>query len=69
MIIEINPPFITLGQLLKFSGAAVSGDEAKQIILNGEVRVNGEVCVMRGKKIRENDAVSFGGKSYEIVFK
>lgn len=56
--IEIKTEFIKLDQLLKFSGIAESGSMAKEMIADGIVLVNGEVCTMRGKKIREGDSVS-----------
>lgn len=59
--VKINTGFIKLDGLLKFSGAAVTGSEAKQMILDGIVRVNGEVCTMRGKKIRPGDSVELEG--------
>ncbi|MCR4639970.1 S4 domain-containing protein YaaA [Ruminococcus sp.] len=55
--IKINTEFIKLDSLLKFASLVNSGGEAKQLIQNGEVLVNGEVCTMRGKKIRPGDAV------------
>ena len=59
--IKIVTEFIKLDQLLKFSGVAETGGFAKDMILNGEVNVNGEVCLMRGKKIRPGDIVSANG--------
>lgn len=55
--INITTEFIKLDQLLKFSGMAESGAEAKEMILDEIVFVNGEVCTMRGKKIRPGDIV------------
>lgn len=55
--IQITTEFIKLDQLLKFSGAAAIGSEAKAMITDGIVSVNGEVCTMRGKKIRNGDTV------------
>ncbi len=55
--ITISTEFIKLDQLLKFSGAADIGSEAKSMILDGIVDVNGETCMMRGKKIRPGDIV------------
>jgi len=55
--IKIHTEFIKLDQLLKFSGAAETGGMAKEMILEGEVTVNDEVCTMRGKKIRPGDRV------------
>ncbi len=54
----ITTEFIKLDQLLKFSGLAESGSDAKDMILCGIVSVNGELCTMRGKKIRSGDSVT-----------
>lgn len=54
----ISTEFIKLDQLLKFSGLAESGSDAKDMILCGIVSVNGEKCNMRGKKIRTGDSVT-----------
>ncbi|MBR4096217.1 MAG: RNA-binding S4 domain-containing protein [Oscillospiraceae bacterium] len=56
--VKITTEFIKLDQLLKFAGAVAIGSEAKEIILDGQVKVNGEVCTMRGKKIRSGDTVT-----------
>ncbi len=58
MEVEIKTPYIKLGDLLKFSGYVVMGSEAKMLILQGDVKVNGEVCTMRGKKIVSGDIVT-----------
>ncbi|MDD3027265.1 MAG: RNA-binding S4 domain-containing protein [Erysipelotrichaceae bacterium] len=63
----IKDEYITLGQFLKFSGIADSGNIAKFIIQDGLVSVNNEVCYMRGKKLRENDIVEFEGQKYLVV--
>ena len=55
--ITIYSDFIKLDSLLKFASLAETGGEAKSIIANGLVRVNGEVCTMRGKKIYPGDTV------------
>ena len=49
---------IKLDQLLKFAGLAMTGAEAKEMVLAGIVSVNGEICMMRGKKLRPGDIVS-----------
>lgn len=54
----ITTEYIKLDQLLKYAGIAYSGAEAKDMVLNGIVSVNGEVCTMRGKKIRQGDKVT-----------
>ena len=56
--ISLKTPFIKLEQLLKLSGLTDTGGFAKQIIQDGAVSVNGEVCTMRGKKIRNGDIVT-----------
>ena len=57
--VKINTEFIKLDQLLKFAAVVESGGIAKEVIQNGEVKVNGEICTMRGKKIRAGDKVLF----------
>jgi ribosome-associated protein len=59
--ITIISEFIKLDSLLKFSALVGSGGEAKAVIADGLVAVNGEVCLMRGKKIYPGDKVSFCG--------
>lgn len=58
MNINITTEYIKLDQLLKFSALAESGSMAKDMILDGIVSVNGELCEMRGKKIRTGDSVT-----------
>lgn len=53
--IKIHTEFIKLQDLLKFAGAVETGGDAKLIIQEGRVEVNGEVCTMRGKKMRSGD--------------
>lgn len=65
--VKINTEFIKLDSLLKFASLVSSGGEAKAIIQDGQVLVNGEVCTMRGKKIREGDTVSVGGDEVKVV--
>lgn len=57
-MIKITTEFIKLDALLKFASMVGSGGEAKMLIQDGQVLVNGEVCTMRGKKIRPGDTVS-----------
>ena len=64
--IKIETPFIRLDALLKFSGAAETGGEAKLLIQDGEVKVNGEVCTMRGKKLYPGDRAELAGKTYVV---
>lgn len=63
--LEIRTEFIKLDSLLKFANLVETGGIAKEIILEGRVKVNGEVCTMRGKKIREGDVVTV--EDYEIT--
>ena len=65
--VEITTEFIKLDQLLKFAGIAFSGAEAKDMIVNGYAFVNGEVCTMRGKKIRRGDVVLLDFEDTPIV--
>ncbi len=60
--ITIHTPFIKLDALLKFSALAGTGGEAKNVISDGLVGVNGETCLQRGKKIYPGDIVSFCGE-------
>ena len=65
--IEITTEFIKLDAFLKFTGDVGSGGEAKQIITEGKVFVNGEVCTMRGKKLRSGDTVRIGNEDYTVI--
>ena len=64
--ISIETEHIKLDSLLKLSGLCETGGEAKIVINEGLVSVNGEVCPMRGKKIRPGDRVSFDGVLLEV---
>ena len=55
--VKIKTEFIKLDQLLKFAGLCDTGGFAKELVQQGQVKVNGEVCTMRGKKIRPGDVV------------
>ena len=65
--ITITTEFIKLDSLLKFANAVATGGEAKQIVQDGLVKVNGEVCTMRGKKIRPGDVVTLPGLELTVV--
>ena len=67
--IEINPPFIKLEQFIKFASLVSSGGEAKILIQQGQVAVNGEVCLMRGKKLFGGEKVTLENQSYEVIVK
>lgn len=64
--ITITTEFIKLKDLLKLANLVGTGGEAKIVIQNGDVSVNGEVCTMRGKKIRPGDMVAFDGKELTV---
>ena len=65
--IRINTEFIKLDALLKFAGLCETGGEAKELIQGGAVKVNGEVCTMRGKKCRAGDTVELDGQTVQIA--
>ena len=65
--IKINEEFIRLDSLMKFSGLCNSGGRVKYLIQNGEVKLNGEVCTMRGKKIRPGDKVEYQNRMIEVT--
>ena len=65
--ITIETEYIKLDSLLKFASVVGTGGEAKYVISEGMVTVNGEVCTMRGKKLRPGDKVSFQGLDFEVV--
>ncbi|NLB20788.1 MAG: S4 domain-containing protein YaaA [Clostridium sp.] len=67
MEIKMKTEFIKLDSFLKWAGAVSQGSEAKAYILNGEVNVNGEVELRRGKKIYPGDKVEFNGETYLAV--
>lgn len=65
--ISISAEFIKLDALLKYANLAATGGEAKQMVQAGEVLVNGEVCTMRGKKLRNGDTVTAAGQTVEVT--
>lgn len=65
--IQIHTEFIKLQDLLKFSGAVETGGDAKRIIQEGRVSVNGETCTMRGKKLRPGDRAAIDGETELLV--
>ena len=62
----ISTEFIKLEAAMKFAALAETGGEAKELIQDGQVSVNGEVCTMRGRKLRPGDTFCFGGTSFLI---
>lgn len=65
--IKINTDFIKLDAFLKWAGIASLGSEAKMYIIDEMVKVNGEVCTQRGKKLRVGDIVNFNEEDYKII--
>ena len=66
--ITITTEYIKLQDLLKLAAAVQTGGEAKLVIQEGDVTVNGEVCTMRGKKLRPGDDVCFNGQHYAVIY-
>ena len=64
--VRIKDAYIKLGQALKLAGLVGSGVDAKFVIQNGQVKVNGQVETQRGKKLVDNDEVSFEGNSFVV---
>ena len=64
--VAITTEFIKLQDAMKYANIVYSGGEAKNLILEEQVKVNGEVCTMRGKKLRPGDTFEFMGKLYLI---
>ena len=65
--IAIDTEYIKLDSMLKFAAAVGTGGEAKFVISEGMVTVNGEICTMRGKKLYPGDKVCFEGNTYLIT--
>ena len=65
--IAIKEDFIRLDSAMKLASLVSTGGHAKIVIQNGEVKVNGEVCTMRGKKLYKGDKVEFEASGFEIV--
>lgn len=64
--IQINTEFIKLDSLLKFAGMVETGGEAKELIQAGQVKLNGEVCTMRGKKCVPGDEIELDGRTVTV---
>ena len=64
--IKLREEYIKLGQALKAAGLVSSGIEAKEVIMDGPVKVNGEVDTRRGKKLYDGDTVSYDGEDIKI---
>lgn len=64
--VTITTEYIKLDALLKFAGLCETGGEAKEAVQGGRVKVNGEVCLMRGKKLRPGDTVELNGSAVTV---
>lgn len=64
--ISIKTEFIKLDSLLKYAGVVETGGIAKEMIQDGNVKFNGEVCTMRGKKVRDGDIITIEELNTEI---
>ena len=67
-VIHNETEYIKLQDLLKFAAAVSTGGEAKILIQEGDVTVNGEVCTMRGKKIRPGDDIALRDEHYTVTY-
>lgn len=65
--VQITTEFIRLDAALKLADAVQTGGHAKIVITEGEIKVNGEICTQRGRKLRKGDSFSFENTIYEIV--
>lgn len=65
-IIEINTEYIKLDSFLKLSGVASTGGQAKELVAEGAILVNGEPCTQRGRKLRDGFTVSAAGQEFEV---
>ncbi len=64
--ISVREDFIRLDSAMKLAGLVSTGGHAKTVIQNGEVKVNGEVCLARGKKLKSGDKAEFDGNGFMI---
>lgn len=67
MEIQIRDEFIKLGQALKLAGVVDDGVEAKYVIQDGRVKVNGEVDDRRGRKVHVGDVISYNGQEIHVI--
>lgn len=65
--IKIRDDYIKLGQAMKLAGLVNEGVEAKYAVIEGEVKVNGEVCIQRGKKLISGDEFTYRGKTVKVL--
>ena len=68
LLVELDPKeeYIKLDSAMKLTGLCATGGQAKIAIQNGKVKVNGEVCTMRGKKLRRGDTAEFENTVFEV---
>ena len=66
--IKIKEEYIKLDSALKLAGFVQTGGHAKLVIANGEVKVNGEVCLMRGKKLYKGDVAEYAGNTLTVSY-
>lgn len=64
--LSIKEDFIRLDSAMKLAGIVSTGGHAKTVIQNGEVKVNGEICLMRGKSLKSGDTAEFDGFKFVI---
>ena len=64
--IAVREDFIRLDSAMKLAGLVSTGGHAKNVIQNGEVKVNGEICLERGKKLKSGDKAEFNGNGFII---
>ncbi len=64
--LRIDNPFIKLDNLLKITGVTTTGGQAKVLVKSGAIKVNGEPCTMRGKKLKPGDIIETDTAIYEI---
>lgn len=65
--IKIDTEFIKLDQFLKMVNIAGSGGQAKIMVISGDVKVNGEIEMQRGKKLRSKDIIEVDGEKFQII--
>ncbi|SFD18764.1 RNA-binding S4 domain-containing protein [Clostridium uliginosum] len=65
--VKINTEIIKLDAFLKWSGIASLGSEAKIYIQEGLIKINGEICLQRGKKLKIGDVIEFENEEFEII--
>ncbi len=64
--IKINTDYIKLDQFIKWAGITVTGSQAKEMVLNGMVKVNSQIITQRGKKLKKGDIIEIDRKEYKI---